>query len=434
MSSYFDKVKNNVLIKISSINAVSVLVVSVTALISSKVIAVFLGAEGMALIGNLRNLLTAIQSIATLGLYNGVVKYIAEHKDNKEELIAMLSTSYYICFVVTMCISGWLYFDPVFWNNMIFGKQHDFSFVFEAMALALPFYAANILCLAIINGFSKYKVYVLINITGSILGLLITVLLIWEFRLEGAFFAIILNPAISLLITLVIIMNQKNFAKLLLANRISLKYSKRLSTYAIMALTSAIVLPAILIKIRNFIISNEGVNEAGYWEAMQRISNQYMVFVTTLLTLYLLPKLAGIKNSKDFKLEVLNFYKIILPIFLVGFLLIYFLRNIIISVLFSDSFVSMEPLFLWQLLGDFFKIASLVIAYQFLAKRMFWHYIITEIISFTFIYFVSMYFIKEYGFVGASMAYFFNYFFYFLVLIFVFRKSFFGPDRIIESS
>jgi len=426
---YLDKLRSNVLVKVSSFNSIGVLIMSIVNLISTKVIAVLLGAEGMALIGNLRNVLTSIQSLGTLGLYNGVVKYISEYRTNKEELIAMLSTAYYICFVVTMSLSGWLYFDTEFWNDLIFGKQYDFNYIFKALAIALPFYSANSLCLAIINGFSKYKVYILLNIIGSVLGLVITILLVWEFELDGAFLAIVINPAISLLITIVIIMNQKNFAKFLLANRISTKYIKRLSSYSIMALLSATMLPAILIKIRNLISVTESVAKAGYWEAMQRISGQYMIFISTLLTLYLLPKLAKIKTSREFRKEVLDFYKIILPVFILGFLLIYFLRNIIIKILFSDDFTAMEPLFLWQLFGDFFKIMSLVIAYQFLAKRMFWHYVITEIISFGFLYLASIYLVNQFGFVGASMAYFFNYVFYFMLLVLVFRKSFFGPDR-----
>ena len=429
MNSHFDKLKNNVLIKVSSFNAIGVFVKMFTGFISLKVIAVFLGPEGLALIGNLRNVLTSIQSVGTLGLYNGVVKYIAEFKNNKEELTAMLSTTYLFCFAITLILSGWLYFDPHFWNDLIFGNKYDYSFIFKTLAIALPFYTINTLCLAIINGYSKYKIYILINIVGSIIGLLITLLLVWEYRLEGAFLAIVINPAISLLITMVIIWKQMNFKKFILINKVSLKYIKRLSSYAVMALMSATILPAILIRIRNFIMNTQGIEEAGYWEAIQSISSQYMLFITTLLTIYLLPKLAEIKRSKDFKLEVVNFYKTILPVFILGFLTIYVLRNFIIRILFSEDFMAMEPLFLWQLFGDFFRIISLVIAYQFLAKRMFWQYVITEIISFCFLYFVSIYLVNHFGFIGASMAYFFNYVFYFLLLVLVFRKSFFGPDR-----
>ncbi|GAA4108056.1 O-antigen translocase [Aquimarina addita] len=429
MNSNFQKLKDNVLVKVSSFNALGVIIMSVTSLVSSKVIALYLGAEGMALIGNLRNVLTTIQSISTLGLYNGVVRYISEYKKNKKEMAAMLSTAYYTCLLVTIVLSVFLYIGSDFWNALIFTDRYDFRYIFEAMAIALPFYAANTFCLAIINGFSKYKVYIILNIIGSISGLFVTIFLVLQFNLDGAFIAIIVNPVISFFITIILVLNQQNFIKFLKVKRISLKYLKSLSTYAVMALISATILPAILIRIRNFIILNEGANEAGYWEAMQRISGQYMMFITTLLTVYLLPKFSEIKRSNDFKKEVFGFYKIILPVFFIGFLLIYLLRNLIIALLFSEDFKGMESLFSWQLSGDFVKIASLVIAYQLLAKKMFWYYLITEIISFVILYYSSMYLIAEFGFKGASMAHFYNYVCYFIVLLILFRKSLFGPDR-----
>lgn len=427
MNSYFHKLKNNVLIKVSSFNAIGVAVKMVTGMISLKIVAVILGPEGLALMGNLRNVLTSIQSAGTVGLYNGIVKYVADFKDDKEELKAVLSTSYLLCLFATILLSAWLYIDPVFWNNLVFGVKYSYEFVFKGVAIALPFYTVNMLCLAIINGNSKYKVYIGINIIASIIGLLITVFMVWKYRLEGAFWAIIINPAVALVITM--ILYRKELLNFVGINKMSGKYTMKLSSYAIMALISTTALPAILIKIRNHIIYNEGAAEAGYWEAIQNISAQYMLFITTLLTIYLLPKLTEIKRSKGFRIEVINFYKTIFPVFAVVFLVIYVLRNVIIKILFSQEFEVMEPLFLWQLLGDIFKIASLVIAYQFLAKRMFWYYIITEIISLTFLYIISMLFINKYGFVGASIAHCCNYIFYFLLLILVFRKSFFGPDR-----
>lgn len=422
---YFSRFRKNLLVRVSSFNALSVLVTALSGLISSKVVAILLGAEGMALIGNLRNFLSTITSVGTLGLYNGFVRYVAEHQKNKEELRDLFSTSYFLCFVVTMSLAAWLYYDSVFWNHVLFGEKYDYHYVFEAAGIALPFYCINVMCLGIINGFSKYKVYIILNIVSSILGLSITILLIWQYQLQGAFYALTINPAISFLITFVIILNQKNFAKLLWANRITLSYIKKMSSYAIMALVSATLLPTILIKIRNFIILNEGVDQAGYWEAMRRISDQYMVFVTTLITLYLLPKLSQIKDNKSFRTEVLNFYKVILPVFGMGFLVIYLLRNVIIQLLFAKSFASMEPLFFWQLIGDVFRILSIALACQFLAKRMFWSYIVTEVISFSVLYLSSIYLIRLHGFVGASMAHFFSYIIYFLMVIFVFRNQLF---------
>nr|WP_281422456.1 O-antigen translocase [Aquimarina litoralis] len=415
------------MLKVSSFNAIGIMVKMLTSIVSLKVVALILGPEGLALMGNLRNVLTSIQSVGTLGLYNGIVKYVADFKKDKEELKAVLSTSYLLCFIVTIGLSCWLYLDPNFWNNLVFGSNYQYDFVFKGIAIALPFYTVNMLCLAIINGNSKYKIYIILNIVSSIVGLLITIFMVWKYELEGAFFAIIINPAIALIIT--VLLNRKELVKFIPTNKIATKYILKLSSYAIMTLISTTALPAILIRIRNYIIATEGAKEAGYWEAIQNISGQYMLFITTLLTIYLLPKLAEIKKSHDFKVEIVNFYKTILPIFAVGFVCIYFLRNIIIKILFSDEFMAMESLFLWQMLGDFFKIASLVIAYQLLAKRMFWYYVITEILSFTVLYLVSIYMIHKYGFIGASIAHFCNYVFYFSLMVIIFRKSLFGPNR-----
>ena len=53
-----------------------------------------------------------------------------------------------------------------------------------------------------------------------------------------------------------------------------------------MALVSGIALPLVTIAIRNYIITAEGMNSAGYWEAMNRISTYYLMFVNSTDTLF----------------------------------------------------------------------------------------------------------------------------------------------------
>ena len=86
------KLKNNPLIKVLSLNSVSVGVSFVLGLLSSKIISVFLGPSGMALMGSFRNFTTMIKSIATLGMNTSVVKLIVENKEDKEEISIIYST------------------------------------------------------------------------------------------------------------------------------------------------------------------------------------------------------------------------------------------------------------------------------------------------------------------------------------------------------
>ena len=193
-----------------------------------------------------------------------------------------------------------------------------------------------------------------------------------------------------------------------------------------MAIFSAILLPLVAIAIRSYISDTVGLKEAGFWESMNRISKYYLMFVSSLLTLYILPRLSEIDNVKDFRKEVFSFYKTIIPIFGAGLLGIYILRKYIVLLVFSEEFDPVENLFLWQLLGDFVKVLSIVIAYQFLAKKMFWHYIITEAFSVIILYFTSIYFIDIYGVKGANIAHFVTYVLYYGLILLIFSSSLFG--------
>ena len=97
----------------------------------------------------------------------------------------------------------------------------------------------------------------------------------------------------------------------------------------------------------------------------------------------------------------------------------------------TEEFTPVEDLFLWQLLGDFVKVLSIVIAYQFLAKRMFWHYIVTEAFSVVTLYYTSQYLIDEFGLVGANMAHFITYVLYYAIILLIFYSSLFGilPEK-----
>ncbi len=68
------------------LNSAAVITKIVAGLLTTKFIAVFIGAEGLALIGNLKNFLTGVQSFATAGLYNGLVKYIGQFKNDSLKL------------------------------------------------------------------------------------------------------------------------------------------------------------------------------------------------------------------------------------------------------------------------------------------------------------------------------------------------------------
>ncbi|WP_456440397.1 O-antigen translocase [Psychroserpens sp.] len=426
MKKLIKYINTNVLFKVAHLNSATIATKIIAGILTSKAIAIFIGVEGMALIGNLRNFLSAIQSFAILGFYNGFVKTVAKCKDDALELSKTISTTYYLGFFSTILISFICYYNAEFFNDFLFSANYNYAYVIEILALALPFYALNMFCFGIMNGFSNFKMLLIINIIGQILGLAITLYLIYVDHIDGALVAAVIAPSLLFLITLVGIINRRNLMTQIKISHLSLGVLKTFAPYAIMALVTAIALPFVSILIRNFIIEELGIKQAGYWEAMNRISDYYLMFVTSIMTLYIIPRFSEIDNKKEFRKEVFGFYKSIMPVFGLGLLLIYFLRPFVVSLMFSEEFQPVENLFLWQLLGDFVKVLSIVIAYQFLAKKMFAQFIVIEIFLVIMLYLTSVYLIDVFGVEGAVMGHFFSYLMHFLIVLLVFSNSLFG--------
>lgn len=398
----------------------------IAGILISKFIAIYIGPQGMALIGNLRNFLSAIQSLAISGLYKGVVKFVNEFKDNAVELTKTLSTVFYFGFFSSVFLAFVCYFNAGFINDIIFSSNYNYIYVIETLAIVLPFYALNMFAFSIMNGFSKHKFLLLINILSQILGLLVTLILIYQENIDGALLAIVITPALNLLITIVGIAFRKSLVSSIKITQVSLSILNKLSPYMIMALVSAIALPIVMIIIRNYLIDEVGIKSAGYWTAMTRVSDYYLMFINSLMALYILPRFSEINSKTAFRKEVFSFYKTIMPVFLVLLLIIYLSRSLLVNLLFTEDFKPVEDLFGYQILGDIARVLSMVIAYQFLAKKMFAHFLILEVFLFVVMFFSSIYLIDEFGLKGAVMGHCLSYFMYFGIILLLFSSSLFG--------
>ncbi len=424
--NFFKNTFLNPLFKISSLNGISVIVKIFIGFIISKFIALFVGPSGMALVGNMRNFLATTEAISSLGFENGVVKYVASHKEDELELKKTLSTAFITVFAVCICVSTILFFFSSDFNVAIFGYQHCYNFVFKALAFALPLYIGNIFLVATINGLGYFKKVIYINIIGSFIGLLVSLLLIYQLKTEGAILSIISTPSLLFLVSFFIINKKINFLSDIKFKFYDFKLLQNLSSYSLMALVSSVFGPIIFIAIRKYIIFNLSLVDAGFWEAISRISSYYFMFITSILGIYFLPKLSVSKNYKDTSEIIWSFYKGVFPIFIFGMLLLYLLKDTVIQLIFTNQFSAISKLFFWQILGDIFKAASYVLAFLFYAKKLTKAFIISEICSLLLLYFSSIFFINKFGIEGVVMAHALTNFTYLIVLSIYFRKYLFA--------
>lgn len=422
---FIKKIAQTDLFKITSLNSLNVLLKIGAGLITSKLLAVFVGPSGMALVGNLRNFSSSLESVSTLGFQNGIVKYVAEYREDKGQLQKIISTAFISLLFVAVVLSFVLYFFAAFWNKEIFGNNFEYQIVFKATALVLPWFGISVFLLSLINGLGKFKQVIWINSIGNAIGLVVSVFMILHFKTLGALLSIVISPALLFFVTFYYINKEFPFFRNIRFLYFDFQVIKNLSSYSLMALVSSVVGPLVYLAIRKNVILEVGLEQAGFWETITRISTYYMMFVTTILAVYFFSKLAVAKDNEETKKVFWSFYRNIMPLFIVAVVVIYFSRFFIVKLLFTNEFIPVTSLFFWQLSGDVLKAASLILGFQFFAKKLTLAFIISELASLAILYFSSVYLVKIFGVQGIVMAQAFDNFIYLLVLVVYFRKSLF---------
>ena len=409
------------LFKTSILTAIATIIKVITRFVINKLVAIYIGPSGLAMIGQFQNFLSLVMTIAQGAISQGVIKYTAEYRENSDKKSNLFSTALLITLFSSIFVAM---FINIFSSDlsMYILKSYNYNNIFIILSSTIILFALNTFLLSILNGEKEIKKYILVNIAGSLFSLVFTSLLIINFKLLGSLYAMVLNQSVIFFVTLFFVIKSSWFHLKYFLNGLDKKSSINLGKYALMAIVSATLQPLSQMIIRDYIGNNLGWDSAGYWQGIWYISTMYLMVITTSLSVYYLPRLSEITDRLELKKEIINGYKTIIPIVSFLALAIYMFREWIIYIAFSNSFIEMEELFKWQLVGDVIKIASWLLSYLMLAKAMTKLFIISEIIFIILWTVLAILGIRYFGIIGVSYAFSLNYLLYFIFIFYVFRK------------
>lgn len=424
LNSLFIRLKSLVktdIIKVFSFTAISTLVKMLTGFISVKVVAVIIGPAGIALLGQLSNFSSIIMTAASGGINNGITKYVAEYKESPSKVKIFLSTALQITILLSIIIGLVLIIFASYFSRIIL-LDSSYSYVFVLFGITLTLYTLNGYLMSVLNGFKEFKKFVKISIITSIIGVFFTVGLVYFWQLKGALISAVTYQSIAFFVTLLMTIKSHWFASKNFNIRFSKVVLKKYLSYSLMTIVSAATIPVSQLFIRGYVIAHLSATEAGWWEGINRISGMYLMVITSSFGVYYLPRLSEINNKQELRKEIFTAYKVIIPALIVCFFGIYIFRDFIIRILFTPEFYPMRNLFIWQLIGDLFKISTWLIGVTFIAKALTKLYIFNEIFfSILFVGFAIL-LIKHYGVVGVTIAYMLNYIIGLIFMIIVFKK------------
>jgi len=392
--------RNNRFISTTLKNSLQVIVRFIIGILNIKIIALFVGPTGMATVGQLQNFLQFGVSIGSTGINDGVIKFIAQNNHSRTKQGLYISTSITIVSVAALVVGLIVLLLAPFLSETIF-KSQQYILLTRFSGIYIITTSLFNLIASIINGLRFLKTFIFLNIFLSVSGFIIAFVSVYFHGLEGLLWGIIFQTSLAFLVGSGILIktfksNPFSFSKLVV---------KKLSKYSLMVIVSSALLPLSTIIIRDIIITHLSLTDAGIWDGITKLSNNYILLVTMSFGYYFLPTFASMDSQSEIKKEIISVYKILIPILLIGGLIIYFMRLPIIKILFSEEFYKMADILKWQLIGDFFKILSWVIGILIISKEKVYLFITTEIISVLIQIGLAYWLIKWIGFEGSTLFY-----------------------------
>lgn len=408
------------LYKVFSFSLLSIAVKFIVSFLLTKLFAIFLGPSGIAILGNLRSAMQIIVPSSTLGMQRGIIRFTSEFKEQQEAFHKLLGTSHIIYGLTSILIGVVLFFFSSHFATIIL-QNETYAWLFKALAFVVPLQGFHTLYFSVLQGLGNYRRVTWVELIMNVCNLTIVGFLTFRFGLSGALLATVCVPVFYFF----------SSASFLKVNVLSFKMmwskwiAKNLLLYSLMTLFSGVAFPLLFILIRNHLSNNLGKDAVGYWEAMNQFSYFYFILLNSIMLMYVLPKITAHTSNSFYRSQVAEYFKKLMPLFAFFLFALFFLRKYAILVLFSPEFSSVESLFGWQLLGDFFRALTLILSLYFHARRMTIPYVLIDLLLFLSLYFFTLLFVDVYGLVGAVKAHFLSYFIYFVVTFFWLRKILF---------
>jgi len=353
-------------------------------IIRSKVIAVLLGPSGMGIIGLLNSTTSFIGSLTNFGLGTSAVKNVSEANfSGKTERISTIVTvlrrlvwiTGLLGTILTIIFSPWL-------SQITFGNE-KYTTAFIWISVSLLFNQLSNGQMVIIQGMRKLRLLAKANLSGSTLGLIVTLPLYYFLGFDGIVPGIIGTSLASMLVSffysrkIPVVPVQITVPQTLKEGKNMLQMGFLISLSGLLTLGASYIL-------RIFIGRIGGIAEVGLYTAGFAIINSYVGLIFNAMGTDYYPRLSAMANDNRKCTIAINQQSeigiLILAPIIVAFLI--FIKWVII-ILYSNQFVAVSGMIYWASFGMFFKVVSWAIAFIFLAKGtsklFFWNELISEI-------------------------------------------------------
>lgn len=393
--------------------------------IRSKFIAILLGPAGMGIMGLLTATTGLIGSLTNFGLGTSAIKDIAAaFGTNDVKRIAIVVNvmrrlvwiTGLLGLVTTAVLSPWL-------SQITFGNK-DYSLAFIWLSATLLLNQLSSGQLVLLQGMRKLNHLAKANLSGSFIGLFVTLPLYYIWGIDGIVPGIIGTSLLSLMMSWY-------FSGKIKVERVTLSRSQTISEGRSMLYLGFMINLSMLFSVaasylvRIFIGRTGGIVEVGLYNAGFVIINTYVGLIFNAMATDYYPRLSAVAHDNKLCKQTINQQAEIALLILAPILIIFLIFiNWVVILLYSRQFMAVTDMIYWAALGMFFKASSWSITFIFLAKGsskiFFWNELTANILILT----LNMIGYHLGGLTGLGISFAIYYLIYLVQVYLIVRKKF----------
>lgn len=338
-------------------------------LIRGKFVAMFLGPGGMGISALFASSANTLQQFCSLGLNLAIVKEISSNKDNPDGLAAIVKTSRRLITATSVVgLTACILFSPLL-SQWAFGDK-TYAWQFALLSLMIFFAISGSGELSILQGLHDVKRLSKASLVGAVTGLFVGVPLYYFFGDKGIVPAMIALSLSSLIFYRVSVHKTLDIKDRHVPTwKESRPLIKRLLSLGFILMASNLIGTLCGYLINTFVRSTGSLDDVGFFQASNSLTNQCVGVVFTAMSLDYFPRLSAISSDNGKMKDVVNKQTEIVSLLIAPILTaLITLAPLVVDLLLTESFRSIVPLLRWMAVGTLLKTLSFPMGYIAFAK------------------------------------------------------------------
>jgi O-antigen/teichoic acid export membrane protein len=405
---------------LSSSSVISILL----SLVSAKVMALYLHAEGYGYYGLLQSFVAVSALVAGMGMATGIVRLGAAHASQNDAVrISSLRRASWLLFAaLSASIEIVLFVTRKSISQLVLGRA-DRGGTILLMGAAILFIAAANLQVGTLNSYHRVGALAKYGVFNTLLssGIGITSVILW--KAEGIPVAIVSGAVVTWSVSQVYTSREIGravnvpFCDVLADVKAFIRFGVPYTASMFVGTGVQLLLPILVLHLLN-------AESVGYYRAAYGISVGYLGFLITAMGQDYYPRLSAAANDPARTSSLINTQHrlvmlLVIPIILGTLALVPYLVPLIYSSKFQPTVGILE----WQLIGDLFKFSSWTMSFAILARANSLTYFLVECAGGIATLGTTWVFVRWFGLPGLGVSFLATYVIYYGVVWWTIRRE-----------